>query len=129
MSMFVKEQAVIDVGSQAIRIIFLAVPIIGIQIVSSSFYQAVGKARPSLILSMLRQIIFLIPLIYVLPQTGLGILGIWIAFPISDVASTLISAWMLRKEMKTFDNIEPIKKRRCINKAQIHFQTESGLSF
>ncbi len=43
MSMFVKEQAVIDVGSQAIRIIFLAVPIIGIQIVSSSFYQLLAS--------------------------------------------------------------------------------------
>ena len=49
---------------------------------------------------MLRQIIFLIPLVYILPKTGLGIMGIWIAFPISDVASTLISAWMLRKEIK-----------------------------
>lgn len=107
MSLFVKETAVIEVGSQAIKYIFLAIPIVGIQIVSSSFYQAIGRAKPSLILSMMRQILFLIPLIYVLPKMGLGLMGIWIAFPISDIISTAISAWMLRHEVNRLKTKEP----------------------
>ena len=78
--------------------------------VASTFYQSLGKAIPSLFLSILRQLIILIPLIFILPRyTSLGINGVWYAFPISDFTAFLISAFVLwrawhRLDKKNEDN-------------------------
>lgn len=101
MSVFTKDTGIIDMGTDVVRIVTLMVPIIGIQIVGAALYQSLGKALPSLIFSLLRQVIMFIPLVLILPGVfNLGLLGIWLAFPIADLFSTLITAFILKKEMK-----------------------------
>ncbi len=106
LSLFTKDQAALEIGSFAIKIMFIGIPVVGLQIISASFFQAIGKAKPALVLSLLRQVILLLPLIIILPRLfNLGLTGIWLAFPISDIVSTLISAAILRHEYAALDEL------------------------
>jgi Na+-driven multidrug efflux pump len=102
---FNQDQALIEMGVSAIRIVVLAIPVVGFQVVGSSLYQALGKALPSLILSSTRQILFLIPLIIILPLR-FQLTGIWYAFPTADLLSFIITFIMVTKEMKLLSNAE-----------------------
>ncbi|OQX70846.1 MAG: hypothetical protein B6D62_03435, partial [Candidatus Cloacimonas sp. 4484_275] len=62
----------------------------GFQVVGATIFQALGKPLPSLVLSLARQILFLIPLILILPLF-LNLNGIWLSFPISDLFATIIT--------------------------------------
>ena len=91
---FTQDPQVISMGTPAIRIILLAFPTVGFQVVAAGLFQALGKPIPALALALLRQVILLTPLILFLP--GLfGLTGIWVAFPISDGAAAIITGWML----------------------------------
>ena len=70
----------------------------GFQIVSANFFQFIGKSVVSLVMTLLRQIILLIPLYFILPHF-LGIQGIWLASPISDCASILITIAVISREL------------------------------
>ena len=83
----------------ALRWVFAATPVIVIQLIGSIYFQAIGKAIPALFLSLTKQGFFLIPLILILPPF-LGVWGVWIAFPIADVLSTVVTGLYLRKEVK-----------------------------
>lgn len=96
---FTTEQAVIDKIPSAMRWVFLATPIVVVQLIGAGYFQAVGKAIPALLLTLTRQGFFFIPLILILPQFY-GELGVWISFPISDLISTVITAYFLRREVK-----------------------------
>ncbi|MBN2259137.1 MAG: MATE family efflux transporter [Clostridiales bacterium] len=96
---FTTESEVISLGTQAIHYIFLAIPVIGIQIISGSLFQAIGKAKPAFVLSILRQMLILIPLVLILPRLGFGLIGVFVAFPVSDVISTIISGFILKHEI------------------------------
>ena len=80
-------------------------PVIGTQIISANFFQAIGKAQKSFILSMLRQVILLIPLILILPNF-FGLMGIWTAVPIADFIATAVTAVVLIAEMKNLHRDE-----------------------
>ena len=82
----------------ALRWVFAATPIIAIQLFGAAYFHAVGKAIPALFLTLSRQAFFFIPLIFILPLYY-GELGVWIAFPISDLLSTLLTAYFLRREI------------------------------
>mgnify|MGYP003641065599 FL=1 len=97
-SIFTDDQAVLSETPNALRWVFAASPIIAIQLIGSAYFQAVGKARKALLLTLSKQGFFLIPLVLILPNF-FGIFGVWVAFPISDVLSTLLTAFLLRKEM------------------------------
>ncbi|RMA65903.1 MATE family efflux transporter [Ulvibacter antarcticus] len=83
----------------ALRWVFAATPVIIIQLIGASYFQAIGKAIPALLLSLTKQGFFLIPLILVLPQF-FGVFGVWISFPIADVLSTAVTGYYLNKEVK-----------------------------
>ncbi len=102
-SIFIKDQNVIDQTAVAIKIVFLAIPIIAIQLIGAAYYQAIGKALPALILTLLRTGIILIPLLLLLSEIY-GIDGVWISFPIADVTSTLITAYFLWQAMQKLQN-------------------------
>jgi putative MATE family efflux protein len=93
---FTVDEAMLAQTPWALRIVFLATPLIAIQLIGSAYFQAIGKARPALFLALAKQGIFLIPLVLVLPMF-FGLNGIWISFPIADVATAAISFWYLRK--------------------------------
>jgi putative MATE family efflux protein len=99
-SVFTTDEAVLSETPNALRWVFAASPIIAIQLIGSAYFQAAGKARKALFLTLTKQGFFLIPLVLILPHF-FGIFGAWIAFPISDVLSTLITYYFLNKEIKT----------------------------
>lgn len=98
-SVFTKDEKLIAETPNALRLAFLATPVITTQLVGSAYFQAAGKALPALLLTLLKQGIFLIPLVYILPKF-FGLDGIWFSFPIADVLSTLITFIFLQKEVK-----------------------------
>lgn len=83
----------------ALRWVFAATPVIAIQLIGSSYFQAIGKAWPALLLSLTKQGFFLIPLILILPKFY-GVWGVWIAFPIADVLSTIVTGYYLNREVR-----------------------------
>ncbi len=97
--LFTSDVDVIRETPPAMRWVFAATPIIAIQLIGAAYFQAVGKATPALLLTLSRQAFFFIPLIFILPKF-FGELGVWIAFPISDVLSTLITVYFLNREVK-----------------------------
>ena len=96
---FTTDISVIEKTPNAMRWVFAATPIIAIQLIGAAYFQAVGKATPALLLTLSRQAFFFIPLIFILPL-WYGELGVWMAFPASDVLSTLVTACFLQKEIK-----------------------------
>lgn len=96
---FTTDEAVISVTPNNMRWAFAAVPVLALQLIGAAYFQAIGKALPALLLTLTRQAIFFIPLMYILP-IFFGELGIWISFPISDVLSTILTAFFLHREVK-----------------------------
>jgi len=99
-SIFTDDAAVLNQTPNALRWVFAATPIIGIQLIGAAYFQAIGKALPALLLTLTRQGFFLIPLIFILPPY-FGVFGVWIAFPIGEFIATLITGFYLLKEIKT----------------------------
>ncbi len=89
-----------DLAVNGMRIFVLALPVVGFQIVAANFFQSIGKAKLATFLSLLRQIILLAPLLILLPKIY-GLNGVWMATPISDFGSALITGlflfWQLKK--------------------------------
>jgi MATE family, multidrug efflux pump len=102
-SIFNNDPKLIRMGVDAIKTIVLALPLVGFQVVGASYFQAIGKALPSLVLSMSRQVLFLIPLILILP-VYFDISGIWASFPLADTMAAFVTFVMVVKEMKVLNN-------------------------
>ena len=98
-SVFTQDEAVLRDTPWAMRWVFAAIPIIGIQLIGSAYYQAIGKATPALLLTLTRQGFFFIPLVLILPNY-FGELGVWISFPIADTLSTIVTAYFLWRETR-----------------------------
>ena len=96
---FTKDENLIKFAPNAIFWIFSSTPIIVFHLIPPSFYQAVGKAKPALFLTLIRQGVFLIPLVLILPRY-FGIEGVWYSFPISDILSALICYSFLKVSTK-----------------------------
>ena len=102
---FTADAELTAIGSDALRIVLLALPLIALQVTGAVFFQAVGKAVPALILSLSRQVIFLIPLMLLLPRF-LGITGVWTAFPAADVLAVAVTLLWMRHAMKQLRIVE-----------------------
>lgn len=98
-SLFTTDRELIDIGSRGLKIIIIAFPVIGFQIIGSGYFQATGKALAALFLALSRQVLFLIPLILILPPY-LGLDGIWISFPIADILAVIITFFMMMWQVK-----------------------------
>ena len=96
--MFTTDPKVVEATPSAIRWVFVATPIIAVQLIGAAYFQAVGKAIPALLLTLTRQGFFFIPLIFILP-IWFGELGVWLAFPVEDILSTLVTALFLHREV------------------------------
>jgi len=103
-SIFTTEREIIEKGIPVIRIVISMIPLIGIQVVGAALFQSLGKAFPSLVLSLLRQVLIFTPLVIILPRIfGLGIMGIWLAYPIADVLAVILTIIYLRSELRKID--------------------------
>jgi Na+-driven multidrug efflux pump len=95
---FTTDATLIQETPNALLIVFLVTPIVTMQLIGSAYFQAAGKAFPALLLTLLKQGIFLIPLAYFLPKY-FGINGVWWSFPISDLLSTIITIIIMKREV------------------------------
>lgn len=86
-------------GIPALRVNFIITPVLGFVMLATTFFQSIGKPTASSVITLLRQIIFLVPFIFVLPYC-LGTYGIFMAQPISDALALVLSAVLLRKEYR-----------------------------
>lgn len=108
--LFNDDPELIKNGTLALRIVIAMIPVVGVQIIGAALFQSVGKALPAMVLTLSRQILFLIPLVLILPRIGnLGLLGIWISFPIADLLSTVFTSLWMRKEMKQMERETSIR--------------------
>ncbi|MDD3768214.1 MAG: MATE family efflux transporter, partial [Aminobacterium colombiense] len=110
--LFTNNREVLPLGISASRYMAIGFPLIGFQVMASGLYQAIGKTVPALFLSLLRQVLILIPLVLFLPYFY-GLLGIWTAFPISDILAAIITLVLYRKDIKRLSTL-------CAEKAQLN---------
>lgn len=105
--MFNDDPDLIREGAGIIRVTILWLPFVGYQIVGASLFQALGRAWPALFLSMTRQVLFLAPLILLLPLI-MGIWGIWVSIPIADALSTGVTALWVMHEMRRLNSLSSV---------------------
>lgn len=97
--MFNNEPEVVELGTRAIRIWFICLPLLGAQIMSANYFQCIGKIKVASVLNLLRQVIVLIPMILILSSL-IGLDGIFIAVPIADLTAFLITIFLFIKSIR-----------------------------
>ena len=107
--LFNNDEELINIGTKGMRIFLFMIPVIGFQIISTNFFQSIGKAKISMFLSLLRQVIVLIPMLLILPKF-FGLTGVWIAGPISDAIASLITVFFVVKEFKNLNKLKQCEK-------------------
>ncbi|HAD82805.1 MAG: MATE family efflux transporter [Candidatus Edwardsbacteria bacterium RIFOXYD12_FULL_50_11] len=93
------DPGLLAIGVRGMRILLFMFPVVGFQVVGSNFFQAIGKARISMFLNLLRQVIVLIPMVLILPPL-LKIDGVWLSGPLADLIAASITAVMILREVK-----------------------------
>src|SRR5690606_24441450 len=96
-AVFTTDELVINETPNALRLGVAASPVIAMQLIGAAYFQAAGKASKALLLTLTKQGFFLIPLVLILAKF-FGIFGVWVAFPIADVLSAIITAIYLKRE-------------------------------
>ncbi|AKB36656.1 Multi antimicrobial extrusion protein (Na(+)/drug antiporter), MATE family of MDR efflux pumps [Methanosarcina siciliae C2J] len=99
--LFSADPEYLAVGKHAVMIMLMGMPLIGLNVVTVTLFQALGQAKPSFLLSLSRQLLFLIPLVLILPKYY-GLDGVWAAYPTSDLLSFMLSAFLLFRVYRTF---------------------------
>ena len=99
MSIFTTDKQMIEIGATALIIGLCTFPFVGSQMVAVSFFQTIRRPRVSMIISLTRQLLFLIPMLVILPHL-IGVTGVWWSMALADVASVTISWIMLYTETK-----------------------------
>lgn len=99
LSAFGGTEEIFRIGVSGLRINFCITPVLGFVMLSTTFFQSINRPIPSIIITVLRQVVFLVPFIYILPIL-FEINGIFFAQPISDLLATILSALLVLKEKK-----------------------------
>lgn len=102
---FTHDEALMEMASHGLRILVIGFPIVGFQMIGTNFFQCLGMVKKSVILSLSRQILFLLPLLYALPLWH-DASGVWMSFPVSDVLSAALTAILLRRLFKKFNKLQ-----------------------
>ena len=100
-SAFTNNEELLKEAAHALRVMNLVVPIIGFQMITIGFFQSIGKAGISIFLSLTRQLLFLVPLLLILPNF-FGLEGIWYSVPIADGTAAITAAIVLIYHMRKF---------------------------
>ena len=106
MEFFSPDPRLIETGIRVLRILSLGIWLVGFQVIGATVFQALGKALPAMILSLSRQVLFVLPLMLGLPRL-FGITGALSTFPTADVLSAIVTLWLLRKELQALDMLSP----------------------
>ncbi|MGM9697586.1 MAG: MATE family efflux transporter [Prevotella sp.] len=100
-SLFTHDPQLQGMSVNGLRILMAAMPIVGYQMVITNFFQSIGMAKISILLSLSRQLLLLLPLLVVLPPL-FGINGVWMSMPVSDTLSALLALFMMTRYMRKF---------------------------
>ena len=103
--LFTNDPQLIELAAHGLRIMNCAFALVGFGMVTGNFFQCLGMVRKSIFLSLSRQLLFLLPLIYTLPL-WLQETGVWISFPISDTLNVIISAILIVQLFRKFDRLK-----------------------
>ncbi len=101
--LFNSDPRLLSAGVPGLRIFLLMLPFTGFQIVTSNFFQSIGRAHIATVMTLMRQIIFLIPLLFVFPRF-FGLNGVWMCAPVSDLLNAVFVFTLLRKAL---DELKP----------------------
>lgn len=104
-SLFTSDAELKTLAVRGLRLMNSGFAFVGIAMVATTLFQCLGMVKTSIFLSLVRQLIILVPLVYALPLF-LGETGVWISFPISDVSALLISLWALVRLFRKFRLVE-----------------------
>lgn len=99
--LFTTDRELIDLSINGMRIMMAAFFLVGSQMVITNFFQSIGKAKVSMFLSLSRQMLFLFPMLLILPPF-LGVDGVWWAMPVSDTIAEVVTVAMMILYMKKF---------------------------
>ena len=94
-----------QIGVTGLRINFCITPVLGFVMLATTFFQSINRPTPSIVITILRQVIFFVPFIYILPMLW-DINGIFFAQPISDMLATILSLYLVWKEKKRMIALE-----------------------
>jgi Na+-driven multidrug efflux pump len=93
-SVFTKDQNLINIAASGLRIVMTFIPIVGFQMVASTFFQSIGMPGKAIFMSLTRQVLFLLPCLMILPSF-FGIKGVWYSMPAADLLASIIAAYLL----------------------------------
>ncbi len=106
LGLFSNDQNLISAGAGIIRLLVLMLPLVGLQVIGAGTFQALGKAGTAFILSISRQILFLIPLVLLLPRIiSPPLTGVWAAFPLADLLATCVTATFFIREIRNMKQL------------------------
>lgn len=94
--LFTSDDQLLDMSAHGMRIVMFTFPIIGYQMVVTNFFQSIGRASVSIFLSLSRQMLFLLPMLIILPQF-FGADGVWLSMPVSDTVASVVTAIVMVK--------------------------------
>ena len=98
-----------EMARSGLKIFLFMLPVLGFQVISSNFYLAIGKAKTSMFLSLLRQVLLLIPCLIILPRIGdLGLTGVWLAGPVADGLASIITGVIF------FNSVRKLKDKEVL---------------
>lgn len=103
---FANDAALLDATERSLTHCLWAFSFVGFQVISTSLFQSIGQATKSIIVGLLRQVVFLIPLLLILPDF-MGVNGVWTSFPISDMVATVVTAILVAIQFRQlFNNVD-----------------------
>ncbi|MBS4020993.1 MAG: MATE family efflux transporter [Dethiobacter sp.] len=105
--LFNSDAELVAIGAAGLRTFLALLPILGFQIIGANYFQAVGKPRQAVFLNLSRQVLLLIPALLILPRFY-GLRGIWLAGPVADTGSSIITAAWLLLEIRYLKRSEPL---------------------
>lgn len=112
-SIFNRDEQLVGIASTGMRIFLFMLPVVGAQVISSNYFQSIGKAKISMFLSLLRQVILLIPCLIILPKI-FGLTGVWLAGAVSDGLSSLITLIIFSMSVRKLKDKEEIVSKEAI---------------
>lgn len=109
-TLFLKDtSSTVNIAAYGLRLYLISLPIITINLLGVAFYQSTADGKKSLILGMLRQFIFIIPAVFILPSF-MGLTGVWLSTPIADILASATTAFVLIREYQKdrITSVQPV---------------------
>jgi Na+-driven multidrug efflux pump len=102
-----ENRSLLEFCTAAMRIVLITLPIVGIQIISANYFQAIGKPLKAMVITLSRQVVFLLVFMYILPEIfsrlfgeSRAVYGMMWAFVAADVLASAVTFMMMHGEMK-----------------------------